>query len=88
MPMENLHYFWMGGFWIFPVLMFVLMLVCMFVCMFVCARAFFAGSGSRSFCGPRQWDRYDESALEVAKRRYAAGEISREEFDEIKKTIV
>ena len=83
MPMENVHYFWMSGFWMFPVLMFVLMLVCMFVC----ARAFFPGSGRPPFCGPRHWDRYDESALEVAKRRYAGGEISREEFDEIKKTI-
>jgi len=29
----------------------------------------------------------DESALELAKRRYAAGQLSREEFDQIRRDI-
>lgn len=73
--------FWMGGLWILPVLI-------MLVGIFVCARTFLAGNGRPPFCGPRQWNRHDESAMEIAKRRYAAGEITGEEFEEIKKTVV
>ena len=83
-PMEHWHTFWMGGMWIFPLLMMLIMVVAIFIC----ARAFL-GRDFRPPCsgqGNRMQDR-GESPTEIAKRRYAQGEITKEEFEEIKKTI-
>ncbi len=85
MPMEHWHSFWMGGMWVFPLLMILLILVSVFVL----ARVLLGRDGS----GPSVQDQYrrapqlDESPLEIAKRRYARGEITKEEFEEIRKTI-
>ena len=85
MPMEHWHIFWRGGFWIFPVLMILLIMVCIFVF----ARVFHGRDG-RPPCffdrDSRRGER-DESPLEIAKRRYARGEITKEEFEEVRKTI-
>lgn len=75
---------WIGGFWVFPLFMALVMLVCVFVC----ARIFLAGVGRSPCRDRRQQDGHDDSPLEIAKRRYANGEISQEEFGEIKNTIV
>ena len=37
--------------------------------------------------GADRGGRRDESALDVARRRYASGELTREEFDQIRKDL-
>jgi putative membrane protein len=78
------EYFWGGGTWIFPLIMLTVMLVCMFL-MF----------GRRGF-GPPWMNRRghdqgekqeSESALDILKKRYAKGEITKEEYEEIKKDL-
>lgn len=84
MPMPW-HDFWMGGFWIFPILMMLVMLVAIFVC----ARVFLGRGGGPPCFFNREARRPEEgeSPLDIAKRRYARGEITKEEFEDIKKTI-
>jgi len=76
-------HFWMGGMWIFPLIMIIIMLVIVFMIF-----------GRGNFSAP--WYRYDrnydlgkhkETPLEILKKRYANGEISKEEYDKIKKDI-
>lgn len=82
------EYFWMHGMWLFPVMMPVLMLI-------VLLTAVYLVFGRGSFRPPWQ-DRgyYDEkrpdleTALDILKKRYAKGEINREEFEEMKKAIL
>ena len=85
MPVEHWHNFWMGGFWIFPVMMVLLILVCIFVL----ARVFMGRDGQPPCFFDRDKRRGgpEDAPLEIAKRRYARGEITKEEFEEIKRTI-
>ncbi len=73
--------FWTGWFWIIPLLFVVLCLAGMFFCGRIC-------------CGWMRmpWSFQDdqraiESPLDTAKRRFAKGEISKAEFEDIKKTL-
>ncbi len=78
------QHMWWGGWWIFPIIMFIIMMV-----------FFFLMSGRRGFRPP--WmqgsDRHhrestdSETPLEILKKRYAKGEITKEEFDQMKKDI-
>ncbi len=43
---------------------------------------------ARHFGGPRYYRSEDNSALEILKRRYAQGEINREEFEEKKNALI
>jgi len=73
-----------SGMWIFPMVIFTLMIIFMFI---------FIG---RRGCRPPWWyseRHYDktegtDSALEILKKRYAKGEITKEEFEEMKKSIL
>ncbi|NOY60368.1 MAG: SHOCT domain-containing protein [Calditrichaeota bacterium] len=75
-------YFWGGGMWIFPILM---------IFVFLAALYLIFGRGDARF----PWQYYDRpteirrdgNALEVLKKRYARGEVSKEEFERIKKDI-
>ncbi len=84
--------FWSGGFLIFPIIGFACMIIFMFL--------MFGRRGFRPpWQGPGRYDgasrdRYDsgsresETALEILEKRYARGEISKEEFDQMKKDLL
>ena len=69
--------FWGGGMWIFPIIGLVVLL---FVIYFVFTRVF-PGGGTAGRSGGEQ------SPLDILKTRYAKGEISREEFERMKKDV-
>ena len=74
----------MGGFWFFP--FFGLLVMVLFLVLF------FRGSTGRGrdegpFCGPPSWREGQDTPAEIARRRYARGEISREELQEILETL-
>ena len=84
MGFEHTMWWPWAGMWVFPVIMFAMMIFFMFI---------FAG---RRGCRP-PWvgtekssgeNGEPESALEILKKRYAKGEISKDEFERMKKDIL
>lgn len=73
-------FFWMGGMWIFPILMFVVVFA---VVALVLSSIF--GRNKNLPCN-RFHD--NNSPLDILKERYAKGEISKDEFDQMKKDIL
>jgi len=73
-----------GGMWIFPMVMFVIMLIFFFLFSgrWGCRPPWW-GSG-----GPHKESGDSDTALEILKKRYVKGEITKEEFDRIKKDIL
>ena len=69
------EYFWWGGMWIFPLMMFTVMVIVLYL--------MFGRDGWR----PPWYSERTDTALEVLRKRYANGEISREEFEQIKKDL-
>ena len=69
--------FFGSGMWIIPV---VMMALCfLFLRFFASKRNFFGQNGSKSAI--------EESPLDIIKKRYARGEISRSEFEQMQKDI-
>ena len=66
-------HFWMGGMWIFPLIILVVILIFSF-------SVFKRGAGQTP---PRD----SASALDILRKRYAGGEITKEEFDRMKSDI-
>lgn len=76
--------FWFGGMWIFPLLFFAAFLL------IICAifrkgfgRPIWLTQGTQSGEG-----RDSVSPLEILKKRYAGGEITKEEFENIRKDLL
>jgi len=83
------EHFWWGGWWIFPIIMPLVMVVVVVTMLYFV----FGRGGFR----PPWWgdsDRYSahgrhsESAVEILKTRYAKGEITKEEFERMKKDVL
>jgi len=72
-----------GGMWIFPLVMIVIMLIFFVV--------FFCRWGCRPPWGnpneQHKTGKNTENALEILKNRYAKGELTKEEFERMKKDI-
>lgn len=80
--------FWYGGGWVFPMVMPIFMLLVFLILLYLV----FGRGGFR----PPWRDDSDrgyplgrdlESPMEILRKRYAKGEITREEFEQIKKDI-
>ena len=75
------HCFW-GGMWVFPFGMLILMFIMAFLVCGGGARRFF-GHATHSFRGGGS----RETPLEILQRRYAMGEITKEEFERIRNDL-
>ncbi|MEW6113269.1 MAG: SHOCT domain-containing protein [Thermodesulfobacteriota bacterium] len=82
------EYYWMHGMWIFPVLMPIVMLTVFLLVIYL----IFGRGGIRPPWQDRGHYSEDrpsaESALDILKKRYAKGEITKEEFEQMKKDVL
>ena len=70
---------WNGGGWLWMALMMIFAAVVIVVVVFLLVRPFYENRASSN--------QLTESPLDIAKRRYAAGEITSEEFERIKRDL-
>jgi putative membrane protein len=81
-------YVWWGPMWFFPMVIPIIMLVAMVFCLYF----IFGRGGSRppwhNTDRPSSQSGEGESALEILKKRYARGEITKEEFEQIRRDIL
>ncbi len=75
--MDRSYWWWHGfGFmWIFPMLFLIVMILFLF------------GGGSRRFWRSSRHDERRESPREILDRRYASGEITKEQYEEMRRTL-
>ncbi len=67
---------WFPFMWIFPLLFLVIFLVLVF------------RRGSLPMCGPHGMRERDASAREILDRRYASGEIGKEEYQRMRQDLL
>ena len=75
MPMHP-EYMWWGGMWIFPIITILFILLVVYLLF-----------GRTGFRPPSAGETHPESPSDILKRRYARGEISKEEFDQMRKDL-
>lgn len=86
---------WGEGFHYFPVIMFLFMILIMTVFILIIYRRrryifnsrWFRQNWGRDWFANCSGERTKESASDILKKRYARGEINKEEFEEMKKDI-
>lgn len=81
------HFGW-GGWWVFPVVMPLVMIIFLIIFLYIV----FGRGGPKlpwwnSSEGPSNHNKDSETAMEILKKRYAKGEVTREEFEQIKKDL-
>ena len=69
------HMMGMGAFWMFPLFPIIVLAVILY---------FILGRDQGRWSGPN----FGDSALEILKKRYAKGEITIKEFEEVKKDLI
>ena len=79
----GMGHFWGGGMFIFPVLILVVVLIIVYM---IFGRGDFRPPWQDSGQNPNT-GRESETALDILKKRYARGEITKEEFEEMKKDL-
>jgi putative membrane protein len=83
----NPEYFWWGPMWVFPMIMPIIMLVILILCLYF----MFGRGGGGMPCSPmgthQGAGREVESPLDILKRRYAKGEINKDEYEQIKRDL-
>ncbi len=79
------HMMW-GGWWILPILMCIAMVL---FCLLMFGRKGFKGTRMGCFDGDQSSNSSDsETSLEILKKRYAKGEINKDEFEQMKRDIL
>ena len=70
----GMHNWMFGGMWMFPLGVLIIIVILIYL---------FARKNDGNVSLPKE-----ESALEILKKRYAKGEITKEEFERLKRDIV
>lgn len=81
MPMEHPYFWWGAGMWLFPILFLAIVVGVTYL---VVRQGNIGQPRERLHTGPAETS---DSAIEIAKRRYAQGEINKEEFLQMKKDL-
>ena len=76
------EHYWQWHLWIFPMSMPILWLVIIGLCLYF---IFGRRRSSRTWIPDRGFE--GETALDILKKRYAKGEISKDEFEQMKRDI-
>lgn len=75
-------YFWYWPMWLFPMLMPIFWIAVIIIALF-----FIFGRGrTHGICGPGPGP--EETALDILKKRYAKGEISKDEFEQMRRDLL
>jgi putative membrane protein len=77
------EHFWWGGWWMFPMIMPIIGIVIMVIVLY----SVFGRGGCRPPWQDRYGDKEVDTALDILKKRYARGELNKEEFERIKKDL-
>ena len=79
---------WSGGMWFLPIVMPIVMLGVILLCAYLFFGRGFAGPRWHGSCGAYPQERTDlESASEILKKRYARGEITKDEYERMRQDM-
>jgi putative membrane protein len=77
------EHYWSWHVWMFPMFMPIFWIVIIVLCLY-----FFFGRGRTPRIGGPEPGPAGETALDILKKRYARGEITKEEFEQMKRDIL